>query len=382
MCAARINGVLCSNRAAGTVFLYNCEAMGRPAVHERASHSFVGQKLARLHGFAFGGEYVSGSPVQGRPYFVPMRTLDSEQARALGIRGEHDLFGGVVPSLAIATKSIVHPLLDSAAACPPDWPRDFAARAQPLALAGYSAFSLDDLKRAAALLLARGRVRQKPAGDSGGRGQILVSQKDALDEALRALDTQDLATAGVVVEEELKDPLTYSVGQVRVADLIASYYGTQATTSNNDGDDVYGGSSLFMVRGDFASLAKTDLPDATREAVFCARAFDELVQANIPGFFASRRNYDIIEGVDVTGERRCCLLEQSWRIGGASGAEVAGLEVFRAEPDTAAVEVGCVEVYGERAEPPPGADLGFCGIDPELGPMLKYAVVGRRHGNA
>ena len=44
---------------------------------------------------------------------------------------------------------------------------------------------------------------------------------------------------------------------------------------------------------------------------------------------------------------RCSgVLEQSWRVGGASGAEIAALEAFRAEPALQVVRASTVEVYG------------------------------------
>jgi hypothetical protein len=95
--------------------------------------------------------------------------------------------------------------------------------------------------------------------------------------------------------------------------------------------------------------------------------------------FASRRNYDIARGLDAEGRPRCGVLEQSWRIGGASGAEVAALEAFRAEPTLRAVRAGTVEVYGEAAPPPPGAALYFQGVDQRDGLLTKYAFAEPHH---
>jgi hypothetical protein len=72
------------------------------------------------------------------------------------------------------------------------------------------------------------------------------------------------------------------------------------------------------------------------------------------------------------------VLEQSWRIGGASGAEVAALEAFRADPGLRAVRASTVEIYGE-AEPPPNATVYFQGVDERDGPMTKYARTEPHH---
>ena len=70
------------------------------------------------------------------------------------------------------------------------------------------------------------------------------------------------------------------------------------------------------------------------------------------------------------------MLEQSWRIGGASGAEIAALEAFRADPALRVVRASTVEVYGEAPTPPPDAIVYFSGVDERVGPLTKYATVG------
>jgi hypothetical protein len=167
---------------------------------------------------------------------------------------------------------------------------------------------------------------------------------------------------------------TYSVGQVRVAELVATYYGTQRLTRANSGASVYGGSELVFVRGDFDSLLGLDLSEEARLAVAQACAYDAAAMHLFPGLFASRRNYDVVRGVGPDGRQRSGVLEQSWRIGGASGAEVAALEAFRAEPALQAVRASTVEMYGESEEPPPHAAVYFCGIDEQVGPITKYTL--------
>jgi len=68
----------------------------------------------------------------------------------------------------------------------------------------------------------------------------------------------------------------------------------------------------------------------------------------------SRRNYDIAQGFDARGQLRSGVLEQSWRVSGATGAEIAALEAFRAEPTLQAVRASTFEIYGD-ADPPPHA---------------------------
>src|SRR3954463_7685949 len=92
-----------------------------------------------------------------------------------------------------------------------------------------------------------------------------------------------------------------------------------------------------------------------------------------PGMILSRRNYDVAQGYDGRRQLRSGVLEQSWRIGGASGAEIAALEAFRANPALEVVRASTMEIYGDR-DPPPHATVYFRGVDEEVGPMTKYAM--------
>jgi hypothetical protein len=360
----------------GVVVVHAPAAQGFTHTHERVTRSRLARRLAALKGFGFAGEHDPARPCSGPVYFVPSDTLvGAETADALGIRSEHDLFGGVVPHAFVATKAITHPLAAPDAEAPAGWSHEFARRVRDVVLAGYTAFSREDARRAGMRLLERGPVRLKPVRATGGRGQAVVARVAELEAALEAMDVGELPSNGLVLEEDLAAVTTYSIGQVRVADMVATYHGTQRLTRDNRGASVYGGSDLVVVRGGFEALLGLALPDAARRAAMQACAYDEAAMACFPGSFLSRRNYDIAQGVDAAGRWRSGVLEQSWRIGGASGAEIAALEAFRADPALRAVRAATVEVYGEGVEPPPQAIILFHGVDERVGPITKYALV-------
>ena len=304
--------------------------------HERETRAGIAQRLAALKGYAFSGEYDPGKSCARPLYFAPGDTLVGQEAAALGIATEHDLFGGIVPHAFVATKVISHPLVDRGATAPLGWTHAFAERVGDAVLSGFSVFSREDARVAGRRLLEHGPARVKPVHETGGRGQTVVATPAELDAVVAALDEDELARDGLVIEEDLTDVTTYSVGLVRVADLVASYHGTQALTRANDGMQVYGGSRLEAVRGGFDALLALDLDDDTRLAVTQARTYDAAASELFSGLFASRRNYDIARGRNARGEWRCGVLEQSWRIGGASGAEIGALEAFRAAPSSPA----------------------------------------------
>jgi hypothetical protein len=92
---------------------------------------------------------------------MPSETLvGAELTRELGIRGEHDLFGGIVPHAFVATKSITHPLVAPDAYAPAGWSHGFPHRVRDDVLSGFSAFTREDARRAGALSAARELVFQ------------------------------------------------------------------------------------------------------------------------------------------------------------------------------------------------------------------------------
>lgn len=359
----------------GIVVTYAPEEGDAGTEHEIAARVAVAKALAGLKGYDFGGGYTPGMRRNGATlYFVPSQTLSGDEARALGIRSEEDLFGGVVPYPFVANKTIAHPLPGPQAHRPQGWSDAFPERVREVVLPGFAAFTREDARRAAQTMLERGPVRIKHGRGMGGRRQVLIERREDLGRALDALGSAELGQCGLVVEPNLTDLTTYSVGQVCVGDSRASYCGTQKTTRNNSGNLVYGGSDLLVVRGGYDGLEKISLPAEVDTAIRQAKTFDAAAQ-EFDGMFASRRNYDVLRGRDAAGRWRCGVLEQSWRIGGASGPEVAALEAFRADPRLRAVHARSTEAYGGNLEPPRGAIVHFRGVDRRVGPLVKYTVV-------
>ena len=68
-------------------------------------------------------------------------------------------------------------------------------------------------------------------------------------------------------EQNLVDVTTYSIGQVRVAGRVGTYYGTQTMTTNHHGAEVYGGSDLTVVRGGFDTLLALPLSGDAKLAI-------------------------------------------------------------------------------------------------------------------
>ena len=364
------------NQARGAVVVLRNGHTPR-AAHDYEACVALAQRLARLKGYVFAGEHDACTPHEPwrHRYFVPLDTIVGfDVAGSLGIAGEHDLFGGVVPHAFVATKCIGHPLVDAGAAAPSGWSHEFARRVEDVVLAGFTAFTRQQAQVAGKRLLADGAVRVKRALGIGGSGQWVVHDRDELERAIAKIDDNEIARFGIALEQDLADVTTYSVGQLRVDDVLLSYCGTQQVTQSGAGHEVYGGSTLLVARGGFDPLLALVGVPAERRAIEQARVYDGAALECFAGMFGSRRNYDVAEGRDARGRACSGVLEQSWRIGGASGAEISALATLRADPTLRAVHAMTREVYGDADPLPPGADVHYRGTDAHGGALVKYSL--------
>jgi hypothetical protein len=163
----------------------------------------------------------------------------------------------------------------------------------------------------------------------------------------------------LVLEINLSPLATISVGKATVGRFTTAYCGTQRRVKDNHGHLIYGGSDLACVRGGWSELEGVQLPAEARLAIAQARAYDDAM-SEYPGFMASRRNYDVGQGIDGQGQRRSGVFEASWRSGGASTAELAALTEFAANTERQIIHVSAVREFGERRNAPPGADIHYC----------------------
>ncbi|MDQ0742628.1 DUF3182 family protein [Pseudomonas sp. W4I3] len=343
--------------------------------HEVQTNLALARWLAQILGLKFGGSYDPHTHVGRDLYLLPTQTVvGTAQARALNIKGPDDLWGGYVDHPFICTKAISHGLLGPEAKAPEGWSSLFSERVRDVVLDGLSVFALEDSRLGATRLLYSGPIRLKPLHASAGRGQQVIRSLDEFDALLARPEAAGIFNEGVVLEQDLHDVVTHSVGQSFIGDHTLSYCGEQYLTQDGQGEEVYGGSRLLVVPGDYDNLLTLDLPEGVREAIGQAQVFDKAADEAYPGFYASRRNYDIAQGLDSDGQRRSGVLEQSWRMGGASSAEVAALQSFINNPSLKAIWVASVETYVDQALPADAIEV-YRGPAENSDFLLKYVTV-------
>jgi hypothetical protein len=343
--------------------------------HEVQTNKALARWLAQILGCKFGGSY-DAEKHHGRDlYLLPTQTIvGPASAHALGIKGPEDLWGGFVEHDFICTKAISHGLRSHLAHAPQGWSPLFSERVRNVVLDGLSVFALEDARPAAEHLLYNGPIRLKPVHACAGRGQEVIKSLDAFDDILARPDIEKQFSEGVVLEQDLSDVVTHSVGQSFIGDKVLSYCGDQYLTKDAHGEEVYGGSNLLVVQGDYDELLKLNLSDDVRLAIEQAQVFDAAADEAYPRFYASRRNYDIAQGLDSNGKSRSGVLEQSWRMGGASSAEVAALQSFVNDPGMRAIRVSSVETYIDQPLPADAIEV-YRGPAENSEFLLKYVTV-------
>lgn len=282
-------------------------------------------------------------------------------------------YGGIVHCGFMATKLVTHPHWHDGDNLPEGWTGSFAACLQDCVLPGFSVFSHEHALEAASTLLKEHKVRFKNPYASGGTDQNVIETVHSLDRFLETISDGDIAN-GLVVEEDVENATTYSVGQVQIDNHVGSYLGRQYTSHDRQGNAVYAGSRLRVVRGNWRALLQRLQSPVTRKIVEKAIRYDEAARQHL-GLVASRRNYDVLVGPITENGVRCGVLEQSWRVGGASPAEILAMEKLMQDESVTAVQAFLRE---SRDEAPTFRDddfIVYSGEDDFGQPLHKYARI-------
>lgn len=342
------------------------------ADHEALTHVAIARRLADLRKATYCG-VLTDDTFGDALYLVPDDTLLPSDLAAFGAAASLDFFGGSVPFPFVMTKAITHATIAGAQTVPTGWSETLGECLRESVLNGYSAFCAADAHRAGLSLLSAGALRLKPLQERGGVGQKVIEDRSALAPALDAIDFE--VTGGIVLEQNLTEVETFSVGFISMGSAMISYVGTQELTSNNHDLLVYGGSDLFVARGCVENLLAQTLDGDRRRAIELSVAYERAAFSAYPDITATRRNYDVAKGRDNTGKICWGVLEQSWRLGGASAAEALALQALSQKPARATVRARCCERYGNDLAIPANAEVFYQDGDSKVGPMAKYALI-------
>src|SRR5262249_36677235 len=154
----------------------------------------------------------------------------------------------------------------------------YAEMVQDVVLPGYTVFSVDDARTAAARLLSSGPIRIKEPLAAGGAGHTVARTIDEVEAFLEASPEAAIAAYGLVIESNLRDVTTVSIGQITIDDMTIAYHGKQRVATNNAGCPAYGGSALVCVRGGWEALARLPMPGPVRVAAAQAKLYEDAMR--------------------------------------------------------------------------------------------------------
>ena len=296
----------------------------------------VGGHLAKIQGIEFTGEYTDSQLDTKHKYYVPAKTLQSEIAEELGIRTSQDLYGGVVEHHIFATKAILHPTLYPNSPKPNVYPANFTTRIveMGLVLPGYTTFdpSFNEAQEIFNRLQQQGfNVRLKEPDQSDGDGQLRVADQSDLAKTIARYHPEYVVCKGIVLEANMEEATTVSVGQTTIAGRDYSHIAFQKDIRDK-GRTMYGGAVMRIFRKGLDHLAQNHFQEshiaiAVQQSYQMYEAYGDLDPK------LSRASFDILQGYDARGNFSSGVTDQTFRLGGSSPAEVLAIEYLNTNPN-------------------------------------------------
>lgn len=308
-------------------------------------------------------------------YYLPSHTLLQHEAKALGIKSLQDLYGGVVPYPFLLYKTLSHPIHHPSMNSPEGWNNDLGLILRPYVLKGCSAFNTQDALWTAEGMIHDGPLRIKLATANAGRGQWVVNNHEEVVDLFNQAQYQPFFEEGVIIEEALNNTVSFSIGQTEIGNYLISYCGEQEVTIDLKGQHTYGGSTLSVVQGGYSQLENILSFEKHKEALRMVQQYERHIFKAYPQIYASRRNYDVLQGVNAKGQMRLGVLEPSWRAGGASMAELLAFEAFTANSRLHHIRTWTKERYVSDLETLEKSDQTYCIAPEQTGWLVKSAGV-------
>lgn len=288
----------------------------------------VAKMAAAYMGLPFAGEASKMIGSKTDQYLVFPKTIGPETAGLYGIGKPEDFYGAFVEHPFLVGKTAFHEPVSSDT--PFYYSEEFAGSVSDFVLPGYSVFTQSDGVKAYGLMLGKGfkDVRLKLSDKSDGEGQSVIADKKHLKKLLGTVPAYDLQKKGIVLEPNLRDHRTISVGFAQFGNDVFSFIANQKNDVY-EGRDRYIGADAIIVRGQMDNLLKMlQLDDPHRDAVEKALGFYNAYSYFDP--VASRLSFDVLEGLDAKGNRLSGVTDITGRLGGTCPALIlAALEMQR-----------------------------------------------------
>lgn len=281
--------------------------------------------------------------------------IDQAKARELKIEKRSDFFGAVILDSRQIHKAAFHPSI-SGNNTPPFHSADLASELtkKGVVLPGITAFREADLVtyfRDEARKDASYRLKISNGSDGEGQHGGITSFEE-LQKGLRRIGTKDIAENGLILEQEIQNPLTISVGSIVLDGQEYSFYTHQVDEvieENGEKRTRYlGARDVVVSRGSIAEMP-TRYGSPENFALQKAVAFDQIYHRYTPALL-SRRSVDVV--MDQGGTFGGVTDLTTGRIGGTDPGLLLAIKELVSNPSLKTATANVVLDYGHKLEVP------------------------------
>ncbi len=283
-------------------------------------------------------------------------SLTPRKAAQLAIAGANDLYGAVVTDAEQIHKSMFHPSIsgkDTSSFHSADLARGLEKT--EAVLPGVTAFRPEDLVDYLREMQGTGKkYRLKIPNASDGEGQHGgITTVAELRKGMQLVGTQRIGIDGIVLEEEIIDPQTISVGSVVLGGEVYSFHLRQKDEVIAEGDKkrtrYLGAENIVVSRG---SLSDISLTEGSPEEIAREKAatFEQLYQGHLNPTL-SRWSVDV-----VMNDRQAGITDlTAGRVGGTDPGLVLAVRELHNDPKLKTVTADVTLDYGKQKDVPEGA---------------------------
>lgn len=301
----------------------------------KGRNGLVAKYIADYIGVPYLGEMSENSEPNG--YYVPPVT----QIRGVGVStnviNSEDFYGLIVDDISHVGKSILHPTISSYV--PNYYSHEFSRSVESFVLPGLTVFSSEDALNAVISLKKIGDfdIRLKMSDKSDGHGQFFIKNELELQKVFDDIGDDYVKNKGVVLEANVNEAKTISVGFAVLGRDIFSFLAIQKNDiAPEDGRDRYMGAVVRVVKGEMSNLIDIAKNSREKSAIVTGENFYNRYKSFGP--IASRLSFDYLYGLDNKGNQMSGVTDITGRLGGTCPALVLAAKEFKRDPNLSVVE--------------------------------------------
>lgn len=263
-------------------------------------------------------------------YLVPPKTREIAGIKKQGVESSADFYGHAAEYLEHADKSVFHTLISRSN--PGFYSEAFARSVQPFVLPGVSIFDVQDIEKGYEKMAAGDYdVRLKLANESNGLGQFVMKNRSQAKEIGNQLDSELLRKKGAVLEPNLLNPHTISVGYGIYGKDQYSFIALQKNGEiDSEGRSRYMGATVRVVRGDLRNLSKVTKNQEENLAIRSCTSFRDRYESF--DSISSRLSFDYLFGEDKLGKTHSGVTDITARLGGTCPALILSAQDLKDNP--------------------------------------------------